>query len=88
MKNINYPGVDATGMSRKEFYEKIKSFREESKSSSTNFLEGYIKGYTSSYGIIGRFLTRIFPHSESLELRVFREELLERYRRMNKEFGD
>lgn len=88
MRKINYRGVDATGMDRKTFEERLRECEREAKSADTNYLRGFVNGYESSLGIFGRTLRRIFPNYENLEVMVFRNELVERRRREIDAYGN
>ena len=50
MNDINYPGVDATGMGRREFDDMRAEYEKKAKAESTDYLRGYLNRYESSVG--------------------------------------
>ena len=88
MNDINYPGVDATGMGRREFDDMRAEYEKKAKAESTDYLRGYLNRHESSVGRIGRILRKIIPNYEPLEVRVFRNEMTRRLEKEMEVYGN
>jgi len=68
----------ASYLSIKEYKERIESAKQEARSFSTDYLEGYLKGYESRNSLINRFLVKMFIRLKPPEVVAYRHVLSKR----------